>query len=117
MHSTRRLEGLHETWFHLVSSQFACHYAFESEKSVEMLLRNVSERLCEGGVFVGTIPHASRIVGSIRWDTSCGPRIGNKFYCIEFGLPHWESIANDLEKWLEPGLRTTQKNVFGLKYR
>ena len=50
--------------FHLVSCQFACHYAFASEERAEALLRNVSSRLLPGGVFAGTTADANVLVRS-----------------------------------------------------
>eukprot|EP00392_Amoebophrya_sp_AT5.2_P002464 g2469.t1 len=54
----------HQTWFHAVSSMFACHYAFEKEESARALMRVASARLCEGGVFFGVIPNMEAIVGN-----------------------------------------------------
>ncbi|CAD7928258.1 unnamed protein product [Amoebophrya sp. A120] len=51
-----------QVWFHAVASMFACHYAFSSEASVRALLKAVSSRLCEKGVFFGVIPDMDSIV-------------------------------------------------------
>lgn len=40
--------------FDVVSCQFAVHYFFESEESLDMLCKNVSENLKPGGRFIGT---------------------------------------------------------------
>eukprot|EP01118_Nematostelium_gracile_P000365 TRINITY_DN10381_c0_g1_i1.p1 TRINITY_DN10381_c0_g1~~TRINITY_DN10381_c0_g1_i1.p1 ORF type:complete len:190 (-),score=39.02 TRINITY_DN10381_c0_g1_i1:22-591(-) len=42
--------------FDVVSCQFAFHYAFETEERARGALYNISSRLMEGGIFVGTIP-------------------------------------------------------------
>lgn len=47
---------------HLVSCQFAFHYCFESLSQAEYMLKNVSENLLGGGIFIGTIPNANVIV-------------------------------------------------------
>lgn len=47
---------------HLVSCQFAFHYCFESLPQAECMLKNVSEKLLGGGIFIGTIPNATEIV-------------------------------------------------------
>ena len=39
---------------HVVSCQFAIHYFFETDKSLETCLHHVSRVLCEDGVFIGT---------------------------------------------------------------
>jgi mRNA (guanine-N7-)-methyltransferase len=44
--------------FDFVSAQFCIHYAFDSEERVRMLLKNVTDRLRPGGVFVATVPDA-----------------------------------------------------------
>ena len=48
-----------------MSSQFAIHYAFESEARARAMLKNVSCRLKQGGYFFGTVPDADRLVK--RW--------------------------------------------------
>lgn len=47
---------------HLVSCQFAFHYCFESIQQAECMLKNISENLVSGGIFIGTIPNAREIV-------------------------------------------------------
>ena len=48
--------------FEFISIQFALHYSFENEAKARMALRNVSHHLVRGGVFIGTIPNAYRIM-------------------------------------------------------
>ncbi|CAK0793033.1 unnamed protein product [Prorocentrum cordatum] len=46
-HGTARLQGEGRAWFHLVSSQMACHYAFESrDQGGESLLRRARSTVC-----------------------------------------------------------------------
>lgn len=52
--------------FDVVSCQFAIHYAFESEDRVRMLLRNVTDRLRDGGFFIGTTVDANVLVRKLR---------------------------------------------------
>ncbi|XP_015363309.1 PREDICTED: mRNA cap guanine-N7 methyltransferase [Diuraphis noxia] len=67
---------------HLVSCQFAFHYCFESIQQAECMLKNVSENLVSGGIFIGTIPNANEIV---RRQKECGKKqFGNSIYNIEF---------------------------------
>ncbi|XP_060850550.1 mRNA cap guanine-N7 methyltransferase isoform X1 [Rhopalosiphum padi] len=67
---------------HLVSCQFAFHYCFESIQQAECMLKNVSENLISGGIFIGTIPNAREIV---RRQKECGKKqFGNSIYNIEF---------------------------------
>lgn len=40
--------------YDVVSCQFAFHYAFESEESARLAMRNVTESLRVGGFFFGT---------------------------------------------------------------
>lgn len=60
----------------------ALHYAFESEHKIRTLLENVSENLVKGGVFIGTIPNAYRIMKRLR--ASAELKFGNPIYTIKF---------------------------------
>lgn len=118
-YGTARLQGLGQAWFHVVSSQMACHYAFESEQSVNVLLRNVSERLCDGGVFVGTVPDATRIVAAqLEAFANKGElRVGNNLFQIEFEPSQWEKVASQLPLWQTVGTSTAGGGVFGVMYK
>ena len=48
--------------FDVVSMQFCMHYAFESSQKARCMLRNVSQYLRKGGVFLGTIPNADQLL-------------------------------------------------------
>lgn len=52
--------------FDVVSTQFAIHYMFESEKKLRAFLSNVTDRLEDGGVFIGTTIDSDRLVHKIR---------------------------------------------------
>lgn len=52
--------------FDVVSTQFAIHYMFESEVKLRAFFRNVTDRLEEGGVFIGTTIDSDRLVHKIR---------------------------------------------------
>ncbi|CAB02758.2 mRNA cap guanine-N(7) methyltransferase [Caenorhabditis elegans] len=52
--------------FDLVSCQFALHYSFVDEASARIFLKNAVGMLKPGGVFIGTLPDADRIVWSMR---------------------------------------------------
>jgi mRNA (guanine-N7-)-methyltransferase len=47
--------------FDIVACQFALHYAFESERILEQALRNVSDALQPGGLFIGTMADGDAI--------------------------------------------------------
>merc|ERR1712224_924713 len=117
-HGTARLDSLQETWFHLISSQMACHYAFESEASLDMLLRNVSERLCVGGYFVGTLPDAQRIIEVQRLELEKTGRLraGNDVFKIEFEPAQWARVANNLQQWSSDESHVNA-DLFGITYR
>ncbi|KAI3402857.2 ABD1 [Candida oxycetoniae] len=72
-----------------VSTQFALHYAFETEEKVRTLLTNVAKSLKVGGVFVGTIPSSdfikSKIIaGDYRRDADNKVKFGNSLYSVTF---------------------------------
>jgi len=52
--------------FDVVSTQFAIHYMFESEKKLRAFFRNVTDRLADDGVFIGTTIDSDRLVHKIR---------------------------------------------------
>lgn len=73
--------------FDLVSVQFAFHYAFETEEKARMALRNISESLKPGGVFIGTMTNAHWIVKKLRSIPADSPTplsFGNSIYTIRF---------------------------------
>lgn len=117
-HATARLDSLQEAWFHLVSSQMACHYAFESEASLDTMLRNVSERLCVGGYFVGTLPDAQRIIEVQRLELEKTGRLraGNDVFKIEFEPAQWARVANNLQQWSSDESHVNA-DLFGITYR
>ncbi|CAI5438517.1 unnamed protein product [Caenorhabditis angaria] len=55
-----------KTPFDLTSCQFALHYSFVDEQSARQFLKNAVGSLKPGGVFVGTLPDADRIVWAVR---------------------------------------------------
>jgi mRNA (guanine-N7-)-methyltransferase len=69
--------------FDLVSCQFAFHYSFESEARARGLLRNASELLRAGGLFVGTMPDANVLVRRQRDGRPLGP--ANPLCRVDFG--------------------------------
>ena len=72
--------------FDIVSTQFAIHYMFESEQKLRGYLKNVSKRLVDDGVFIGTTIDADRLVHKIREAGSAkNLTIGNEFFSIMFG--------------------------------
>lgn len=42
--------------------QFCMHYAFESLQKVRTMLKNVSDYLRPGGIFLGTIPNSDLLL-------------------------------------------------------
>lgn len=48
--------------FDVVSMQFCMHYAFETSQKARCMLRNVTQYLRKGGVFLGTIPNADQLL-------------------------------------------------------
>ncbi|CAI2302256.1 unnamed protein product [Caenorhabditis sp. 36 PRJEB53466] len=52
--------------FDLVSCQFAMHYSFVDEPSARTFLKNAVGMLKPGGLFIGTLPDADRIVWAVR---------------------------------------------------
>jgi len=68
--------------FDLVSVQFSFHYSFETFDQAKMMLKNISENLKPGGIFIGTTPNACRIVRLAR--ASGGKEFGNQIFRIQF---------------------------------
>jgi mRNA (guanine-N7-)-methyltransferase len=76
----------HKIMFDIVSVQFAVHYMFESERKLRGFFRNVTDRLEEGGHFIGTTIDSDRLVYKIR-EAGADKKltIGNDYYSIVFG--------------------------------
>jgi len=71
--------------FDVVSAQFCIHYAFESEQRVRQMLKNVSEVLVPGGIFLGTVPNAYRLVKRAREEQALS--FGNRHFRVVFEHP------------------------------
>ena len=81
-----KAKRLHKIQFDIVSTQFAIHYMFESEKSLRGYLSNVSSRLEVGGNFIGTTIDSDRLVYKIREaGAEKNLTIGNDFFSVVFG--------------------------------
>ena len=61
--SIRKKHNFANNKFSLISIQFAIHYFFENEKSLDKLVENIDANLKVGGLFMGTC-----FDGSIVWD-------------------------------------------------
>ncbi len=85
-------------YFDLVSCQFALHYHFENEQRLNAFLFNVSERLCDGGYFIGTIIEDNVIVKRLRNRKFNSENkyinekltFGNEFYSVKFSQKHFD---------------------------
>ncbi|KAH9999001.1 mRNA capping enzyme-domain-containing protein [Russula vinacea] len=123
--------------FDVVSMQFCMHYAFESEAKAHCMLRNVTQWLRPGGIFLGTIPNAEQLLARLDQMPADAPGLsfGNSVYSIKFEsresrplyghrysfflkdavedvpeyLVHWEHFAQLAEKYK---LRTLYKKEF-----
>uniref|UniRef100_A0A672MZI8 mRNA cap guanine-N(7) methyltransferase n=1 Tax=Sinocyclocheilus grahami TaxID=75366 RepID=A0A672MZI8_SINGR len=71
-----------ELRFDVCSSQFVCHYSFESEQQADTMLRNACERLRPGGFFIGTTPDAYEMVK--RLEASDSNSFGNEVFRVTF---------------------------------
>lgn len=65
--------------FDVVSSQFAFHYAFASEQTLDTALRNISAHTSCGGYFIFTTLDKDEILGRRQ-----SGRLSNSYYKIEF---------------------------------
>ena len=54
--------------FDVVSSQFSIHYFFESKKTLENFLQNVTDNLKKGGYFIGTCFDGKRVFETLGND-------------------------------------------------
>jgi SAM-dependent methyltransferase len=53
--------NLRESYFSIISCQFAIHYFFSDLKSIRDLLQNIKNKLKNKGLFIGTFMNASKI--------------------------------------------------------
>ncbi|CED84600.1 mrna (guanine-n7-)-methyltransferase [Phaffia rhodozyma] len=72
--------------FDLVTMQFCIHYAFETEQKTRMMLRNVTKNLKLGGMFMGTVPNAEKLVEQLQSipEDAEALSFGNDVYSVEF---------------------------------
>ncbi|CAL1147228.1 unnamed protein product [Cladocopium goreaui] len=113
-----KLEGRH-SWFHLVTSQMACHYAFKSQESLEIMLDNVASSLCAGGYFVATVPDPSRIIAAQRAALAQGQpfgRLGNRLFGIEFSEEEWSKVSSASALWEASTAVASDRRAFGVMY-
>ncbi|KAJ3216645.1 mRNA cap guanine-N7 methyltransferase [Dinochytrium kinnereticum] len=78
------------TTFDVVSCQFALHYCGIDEQACRKAMENVTKFLKPGGVFIGTIPDAYRIMKRLR--QSENGSIGNDIYSIVFESKEHDSV-------------------------
>ncbi|KAG8707812.1 mRNA cap guanine-N7 methyltransferase [Ceratobasidium sp. 394] len=81
-----------KTPFDVVSMQFCMHYAFESPTKVRTMLKNVSDYLRSGGIFLGTIPNSDLLLTKLN---QLGPdelSFGNSVYRIRFDSKHEQPL-------------------------
>jgi len=72
--------------FDVVSMQFCMHYAFETSQKARCMLRNVSDWLRPGGIFLGTVPNADQLLARLDQlpPDSEDLSFGNSVYKIRF---------------------------------
>ena len=68
--------------FDFVSCQFAIHYAFDNIKHIKRLFKNITTRLKEGGIFVGTTVDDKKLFEHLR--KSDNLEFGNDLYNVRF---------------------------------
>lgn len=71
----------------IVSTQFALHYAFESEEKIRTSLANISRYLRVGGHFIGTIPSSDFIKNKVQGLKEGEKKWGNSLYHVDFINP------------------------------
>ncbi|KAJ4461317.1 putative mRNA capping enzyme; large subunit [Paratrimastix pyriformis] len=71
-----------EPRFHLISCQFALHYAFASMYSANLLFETVGRLLLPGHYFIATVPNAIHIVKHLRETNSRS--FGNQLFAVTF---------------------------------
>lgn len=68
--------------FDFVSCQFAIHYAFDNIKHIKRLFKNITTRLKEGGIFVGTTVDDKKLFEHLK--KSDNLEFGNDLYNVRF---------------------------------
>ncbi|OQR73168.1 mRNA cap guanine-N7 methyltransferase-like, partial [Tropilaelaps mercedesae] len=71
-----------EIVFDVVSCQFTFHYCFESLTQARCMIRNISERLRQGGYFIGTTPNAYELVRRLKASDKLS--FGNDVFRVTF---------------------------------
>lgn len=68
--------------FDFVSCQFAIHYAFDNIKHIKQMFKNITTRLKEGGIFVGTTVDDKKLFEHLK--KSDNLEFGNELYNVRF---------------------------------
>ena len=77
--------GIGEEGFDICSIQFALHYMFEDQQTLQNFLRNVSETTKVGGYFIGT-----SYDGHIMYDKLLTKKKGESVVIVENDIKLWE---------------------------
>lgn len=71
--------GKGEQGFDISSIQFAVHYMFENEETLEGFARNICECTKKGGIFIGTTFNGKKVFELLKkWNKK-----GGKFFNIQ----------------------------------
>ncbi|KAF8610825.1 guanine-N(7)-methyltransferase [Ceratobasidium sp. AG-I] len=113
------------TPFDVVSMQFCMHYAFESLEKVRMMLKNVSDYLRPGGIFLGTIPNSELLLSKLNQLPGDELSFGNPVYRIRFdskeeqplyGHRYWFFLRDAVEDVPEYVVRWEEFKALSLEY-
>jgi len=95
-----------QSTFDIVSCQFAVHYFFESEKTLDNFVKNVAKFLKPGGYFIGTCLDGSKVRMALeRSPVLSGTKDGRVVWQIkkvseEVIKVYMESINNEIKEYL-----------------
>jgi hypothetical protein len=98
--------------FHVVSCQFAIHYAFENPRYLQNTIRNISRFLVPGGTVIFTFPN-SNYIKQIR-DNMKSNLIGNQYWQLDLDP---NSTMNKEESYRQnKGVVFGNQNLYGQRY-
>lgn len=113
------------TPFDVVSMQFRLQYAFESMDKANTVLKNVSEYLRKGGVFLGTIPNSDFLLSKLNELETNEFSFGNSVYRVRFdskqqqpvyGHKYWFNLFDTIEEVPEYVVRWDELKTLAFKH-
>lgn len=102
-HELKRIHNMVADQFDIVSCQFAIHFFFENDNTLDALCYNIDKNLKKGGYFIGTCFDGKRVHSELNGELSAKGLIDGKLvWMIEKGYEKYKSETGmQISVWTE----------------